>query len=113
MKTDMPAIDLKRRGWWQAIERFWFTPADPTLLGLTRICCGLVVFYTLLVYSFRFQDLMGDDAWQDLEMRLKQAYDEPRHVDAMRRNEVIPPATAEEAAYNEAYLRKWKRYPPV
>src|SRR5262249_53271185 len=29
------------QGW----NRFWFTPADPTLLGFMRICCGLVVLY--------------------------------------------------------------------
>ena len=39
------------RGW----ERFWFAPADPTLLGLIRICCGLITLYTALVYSFELQ----------------------------------------------------------
>jgi hypothetical protein len=52
-----------------AWNRFWFTPADPTALGLMRICCGLVVFYTFVVYTFDLQALLGKHAWQDLEMR--------------------------------------------
>jgi hypothetical protein len=45
---------------------FWFAPADPTTLGLIRICCGLVVLYTHLAYTFDLQALFGEYAWVDL-----------------------------------------------
>src|SRR5215470_17209406 len=51
------------RGW----NRFWFTPADPTILGMIRICCGLVVFYVHLAYSYDLQAFFGKDAWLSLE----------------------------------------------
>jgi hypothetical protein len=113
MKNDLSVAAVRRDRWWSALNRFWFTPADPTLLGLIRICCGLVTFYTLLVYSFRLQDLMGEHAWQDLEMRQKQVYDEPRTVDAISRGGVLDPTSQEELDYNQSYLKTWKRLPPV
>jgi hypothetical protein len=57
-------------GW----NRFWFQPADPTLLGFMRICCGLVVLYIHLVYTSDLQQFFGKNAWVD-----KQAIDEFRH----------------------------------
>jgi hypothetical protein len=53
----------------RAWDRFWFTPADPTVLSLIRIFCGLIAFYSVLVYSLDFQEMMGPGAWQDLESR--------------------------------------------
>jgi hypothetical protein len=52
------------RGW----NRFWFSPADPTMLGMIRICCGLVVFYVHLAYSYDLQAFFGKDAWLNLDM---------------------------------------------
>lgn len=39
-------------GW----NRFWFTAMDPATLALIRICTGLMLFYTHLVWA---KDLMG------------------------------------------------------
>src|SRR5205807_5811071 len=47
------------------IERFWFTPADPTTLGLIRICAGLVVLYVHLIYVGSLQTYFGENAWFD------------------------------------------------
>jgi len=47
------------QGW----NRFWFTPADPTLLGFMRICCGLVVLYVHVAYTQDLQELFGKNAW--------------------------------------------------
>jgi hypothetical protein len=47
------------QGW----TRFWFTPADPTLLGFMRICCGLVVLYVHIAYTPDLQELFGENAW--------------------------------------------------
>src|SRR4051812_14534084 len=55
-----------------AWNRFWFTPADPTVLGLMRICCGLITFYTFFAYTFDLQALLGEHAWLDLATRQKQ-----------------------------------------
>ncbi|HLJ97451.1 MAG TPA: hypothetical protein VKU02_30105 [Gemmataceae bacterium] len=51
----------------RAWDRFWFTPGDPTILGLIRICCGLVVLYVHLAYSYDLQTFFGKDAWLSLE----------------------------------------------
>jgi hypothetical protein len=47
------------QGW----DRFWFKPADPTLLGFMRICGGLVVLYVHIAYTPDLQELFGKDAW--------------------------------------------------
>jgi tetrahydromethanopterin S-methyltransferase subunit E len=35
-------------GW----NTFWFTPADPTVLGLVRIVTGLVLLHSLILTTF-------------------------------------------------------------
>jgi hypothetical protein len=55
-----PAVRMVR-GW----KRFWFTPADPTLLGLIRICCGLITLYVHLAYTGDLPQFFGRDAWCD------------------------------------------------
>lgn len=51
----------------RAWDRFWFTPADPTLLGLIRICCGLVILYVHYAYTYDLRELFGEHAWLDLQ----------------------------------------------
>jgi hypothetical protein len=48
-------------------DRFWFSPADPSTLGLIRICCGLVTFYVHLAYSFGLLSYVGEGAWSNNE----------------------------------------------
>jgi hypothetical protein len=55
--------------WLQPWERFWFAPADPSLLALIRFSCGLIIVYTFAVYSLSLQDFMGQYGWHDLELR--------------------------------------------
>src|SRR5437899_1217702 len=52
-----------------AWNRFWFTPADRTILGVLRLCCGLVTVYTFLAWTFDLQPLLGEHAWMDLPAR--------------------------------------------
>jgi Vitamin K-dependent gamma-carboxylase len=47
-------------------EGFWFSPADPTPLGVMRISCGLIALYVHLIYGIHLQDLFGENAWIDL-----------------------------------------------
>jgi hypothetical protein len=73
--TVRPAADgLRRAG--QAWNAFWYTPDSPVVLGLMRICCGLVLLYVHLSYSCHLQDWVGRNAWVDLT-----AADAVRHED--------------------------------
>src|SRR5208283_6044021 len=56
---------------------FFFRPVDPTVLGVMRICTGLVVLYVHLVYSFDLQALCGKDAWLNLETANELRHDAP------------------------------------
>jgi hypothetical protein len=51
----------------QAWNAFWFTPADPTLLGLIRICVGLVTLYVHAAYTVDLYEFFGTDAWVDAQ----------------------------------------------
>ncbi len=48
-----------RRGW----DAFFFTPADPTALGLIRVGTGLLAFWSLLVLGLDLHDYFGSDGW--------------------------------------------------
>lgn len=45
-----------RNGW----NRFWFTPTDPSTLGLIRILAGSMLFYTHLIWSLDLTGFMGE-----------------------------------------------------
>jgi hypothetical protein len=47
----------------RAWDRFWFSKADPTTLGLIRICCGLIALYVHIAYSFGLLQYVGDRGW--------------------------------------------------
>jgi hypothetical protein len=42
---------------------FWYTPADPTLLGVLRICTGLMLVYTHAVWGLALNDFFGPTSW--------------------------------------------------
>jgi uncharacterized membrane protein YphA (DoxX/SURF4 family) len=46
-------------GW----NAFWYTPADPTLLGVLRILTGLMLLYTHAVWGLALTDFFGPDSW--------------------------------------------------
>jgi hypothetical protein len=46
-------------GW----NAFWYTPVDPTLLGLIRIMTGLMLLYTHAVWGLALNEFFGPDAW--------------------------------------------------
>ncbi|HKB02288.1 MAG TPA: hypothetical protein VKD90_08715 [Gemmataceae bacterium] len=54
-----------RNGFLGAVGRFFFTPTDPTTLGLMRIVTGLLLLYVHAVYSLNLKDFFGPDAWWD------------------------------------------------
>jgi hypothetical protein len=49
------------RGW----DRFWFRPADPTILCCMRILVGLLVLYVHISYSWELLSFVGPDGWFD------------------------------------------------
>ena len=49
------------RGW----NRFWFKPSDPVVIGLIRLCTGMLVVYVHLMYTFDLLSYVGNNAWID------------------------------------------------
>jgi hypothetical protein len=98
----------------RAWDRFWFTPADPTTLGLIRVCCGLITLYTILVYSFDLQDFMGRHAWYDLHSRLSNVRNRAIQITTLsgQENPHRPPRNADEEAHAKEYLRQLGFLPP-
>ena len=50
-----------RRGW----DAFFFTPADPSVLGLIRVGTGLLAFWSLLVLGLDLHDYFGSEGWAE------------------------------------------------
>jgi hypothetical protein len=101
-----------------AWNRFWFTPADPTVLGLIRICCGLITFYTFLAYTFDLQELLGEHAWLDLATRQQQYRVGPvlgpvttDWLGVQRLPRPTDPGPAQ--SYWDSYVKKWNAPPPA
>jgi hypothetical protein len=42
---------------------FWFSPADPTLLGVLRVLSGLMLLYTHAVWGLALEDFFGPSSW--------------------------------------------------
>src|SRR5205814_1888544 len=51
--------------WVRDWNRFWFNPADPTTLAFMRLCCGALVLYIHLSYSWGLLSYVGPDGWVD------------------------------------------------
>lgn len=43
-------------------DGFWFTPRDPIVLGLVRICAGLMLLYTHVAWGLEFETFLGADS---------------------------------------------------
>src|SRR5262245_8167976 len=65
-------------------NRFWFTPSDPTLLGLLRLSCGLLALYTVFTYTWELQNFFGRDAWMNYELRTLSRHETPMIVDPLQ-----------------------------
>jgi hypothetical protein len=68
------------RGW----NRFWFTPSDPTLLGLLRICTGLLALFTVFTYTWELQSFFGKDAWMNFDLRQKSRRESPTFLEPLQ-----------------------------
>lgn len=95
----------------RAWNGFWFTPADPTVLGLIRLCCGLITLYTVMAYSFSLDDFFGEHAWWSLEDARRQLTDKPYTVGPLRGFDVGPEPVGE---YQKAHVAEFRaRFPGV
>ena len=54
-------VHAVREGW----DAFFFTPADPTALGLIRVATGLLAMWSLLVFGLDLHDYFGSDGWAE------------------------------------------------
>jgi hypothetical protein len=91
------------QGW----SRFWFTPADPTAIGLIRIFCGIVTLYVHLAYTVDLQELMGRNAWLDLATVNKFRQEVPwlgRTTDWDERPKEIPKDLTDD---ERRYMEEW------
>ena len=98
---------------------FWFTPKDPTLLGLMRILAGAVTVYTFIVHGLTLPQYMGQDAWVDLPLRMQQVRLQPYAIGALTGyplsgNDMPIPAPADDfqKKYYADYLAHWGFPPP-
>jgi hypothetical protein len=92
-------------------NRFWFRPADPTPLGLIRICCGLVALYVHLAYGPDLQEFFGKDAWFNLatadEFRHEAPWVPPPAGWADQPAAMPLPANPEEGERTLRYAQRW------
>ncbi|CAN5301534.1 hypothetical protein BH10PLA2_BH10PLA2_34050 [soil metagenome] len=92
-------------------NQFWFTPADPTVLGLIRISCGLITLYVHLAYSFDLQQFFGRDAWLNLPLANEYRKEAPWIAPGSDWSESpVPPALPSDAETRdrvENYAKKW------
>lgn len=66
-----PVLDYVRglaRSFADGWNSFWFTPADPSLLGLIRILTGLMLLYTHAVWGLVLGDFFGPSGWLSPEL---------------------------------------------
>ncbi len=110
----------------EAWNRFWFAPADPTVLSVLRILCGAVTFYTFLAYTFDLQALLGKHAWLDLQGRQILAREMPVPDGSLSWPQYYPeyrlflpyepappPKNEVEQDYLRRYIAKWGVPPPA
>src|SRR5262249_43930084 len=99
-----PRSLLGRMAW--AWDRFFFKPADPTTLGFIRICCGLIILYTVVVYSLDLQEFFGKYAWVDLQARNEFRKDAPvYHMPSGWTT--MPDPSRQPRPEDQKYLERW------
>jgi hypothetical protein len=101
--------------WLWPWEDFWFAPADPTPLALIRISCGMIVVYTLFVYSFKLQEYEGEFGWHDLREQRERIKERPVYFAPLnwdRAGQLPLPKDEFQKEYVREYRRKWGSEPP-
>lgn len=108
-----PTVGSVLAAMYDAWRRFWFSKGDPTLLGLIRICCGILVVYTLFAYALDFDAIFGKHALMNLELRLKHVREYPwtppplNWVDPDNPAQLPDPESKDEARSIREYGEYW------
>ena len=95
--------DRAVEGW----NRFWFTPTDPTVLGLIRVCCGVVTMYTVLAYTLDLQEYFGPHGWWNLKVADLVRHDRPYWVALLRgyERDAIPVTD-----FQKSYVDRYRKH---
>jgi hypothetical protein len=108
LEKQRPPLERMVRGW----DRFFFKPADPTTLGMIRICCGLIALYTLVAWAIDLQDFFGEHAWVDLEARNEWRQNVPVYQNPFEW--IMTPGISpdwKESKEDEEYVKRWDVHP--
>jgi predicted DCC family thiol-disulfide oxidoreductase YuxK len=62
------ALRARLRAIAQACDTFFFSPADPSALGLIRLGTGLILLWSLVVTGMDLQATLGSHGWVDPEL---------------------------------------------
>lgn len=95
-----------------AWNRFWFKPADPTTLGLVRICCGMLALYVHFSYSYDLQEFFGRNSWFNLETANEFRRESPWVAPSLGWDDAVAipettPSNLDEHAGIERYRQRW------
>jgi len=63
MKAALRLMGDYLRDWAAAWDRFWFRAVDPATLSLIRVCAGLMLLYTHLVWTLDLESFFGQESW--------------------------------------------------
>lgn len=106
-------IKRAAKGW----NEFWFTPADPTVLGFIRIWAGLITLCLHLAYSYDLQEFFGQNAWLNLPLANEFRQASPWVAPPLDwQDQPTPPALPadpEQRALVTNYIQKWGQDPRV
>lgn len=93
----------------QSWNRFWFTPGDPTTLGLVRLMGGFVILYVHLAYSYDLEAFFGPRAYLNDEIMTMFRLEAPITSQAAQWEDSVffDPPTPDE----EVFMKKWGSHP--
>ena len=67
MRRAVNAVGLYLAELWSGLAQgwndFWYTPVEPSLLGLVRIMTGLLLLYDHAIWGLALQDFFGPESW--------------------------------------------------
>jgi hypothetical protein len=93
-----------------AWDRFWFTPASPTMLGVIRILAGILTVYIHFAYTYDLEEFFGRHAWMNLEAAEQLRREAPWPVPRPQWEE-MPKFVEPTNDADRKYLFEWGFYP--
>jgi hypothetical protein len=81
MKASVAAVRNYCAEFWEAWNRFWFTPADPATLSLIRLLAGALMLYTHFVWSFDLEGFIGPNGYIPVDFLRERIHTPPPTAD--------------------------------